>query len=139
MPGIDPALYLGGQPIGYGWSDHFLGSEFNMNPEAIRAGIPDSILALSGIYEFDSGLQVFANITDVSAVYSGFSQAVELPAYTLVNAGLKFDAGQWSFTFNGKNLTDERYFRSNFPNLFGGTIVLPELPRSYQFRASYSF
>ena len=78
-------------------------------------------------------------MTDVSSVYSGYSQAVKLPAYTLVNAGIKFDLGDWSFTFNGKNLTDERYFRSNFPNLFGSTIVLPELPRHYQMNASFKF
>jgi iron complex outermembrane receptor protein len=39
----------------------------------------------------------------------------------------------------GKNLTDERYFRANFPNLFGGTIVLPELPRSMQAGVAFNF
>lgn len=132
MPHIDPALHLGGQPGGFIRSAE-------VNPKAIRAGIPDRILALSAIYEFGNGTQAFASVTDVTEVYSGYSQAVELPAYTLVNAGFKFDVGSWSFTLNGKNLTDEKYFRSNFPNLFGGTIVLPELPRSYQVRASYTF
>ena len=26
------------------------------------------------------------------------------------------------------NVTDEEYFRANFPNLFGSVVVLPELP-----------
>ena len=75
----------------------------------------------------------------MESVYSGFSQTVKLPAYTLVNAGLKYDLSGWSLTLTGKNLTDERYFRANFPNLFGSAIVLPELPRHYQASVEYRF
>ena len=96
-------------------------------------------MSASVIYDFQSGISGFASVTDVASVYSGYSQAVKLPAYTLVNAGIKFDIGNWAITLNGKNLTDERYFRSNFPNLFGSTIVLPELPRHYQVNASFKF
>ena len=74
---------------------------------------------------------------DVDAVHSGFSNSVTLPGYTLVNAGLVVERGDWTFTAAAKNLTDERYFRANFPNLFGGVIVLPELPRYYQARIQY--
>ena len=35
--------------------------------------------------------------------------------------------------------TNERYFRSNFPDLFGESIVLPELPRSWLVSAAYKF
>lgn len=132
LPQVDPALFYGGAAVGNVYAAE-------ANPRALRAGIPDRILSASVIYDFQNGVQGFASVTDVESAYSGFSQAVKLPAYTLVNAGIKFDAGDWSFTFNGKNLTDERYFRSNFPNLFGGTIVLPELPRHYQLNASFKF
>ena len=57
------------------------------NPKAIRAGIPDKILSGSVIYDFQNGVSGFASVTDVTSVYSGYSQAVKLPAYTLVNAG----------------------------------------------------
>jgi iron complex outermembrane receptor protein len=132
LPHIDPALIYGAAASG-----DVLTSE--ANPNAIRAGIPDQIIAASAIYDLQNGVSGFVSVTDVSSVYSGFSQAVKLPAYTLVNAGVKWNAGQWSFTLNGKNLTGERYFRSNFPNLFGGVIVLPELPRHYQLNASFKF
>ncbi len=132
IPHIDPALFYGGAAVG-----NIFTSE--SNPKAIRAGIPDRILSASAIYNLQNGVSGFVSVTDVTSVYSGFSQAVKLPAYTLVNAGIKWDAGSWSFTLNGKNLTDERYFRANFPNLFGSTIVLPELPRHYQFNASFKF
>jgi iron complex outermembrane receptor protein len=42
-------------------------------------------------------------------------------------------------SLSGKNITDEEYFRANFPNLFGGTIVLPELPRHFNARFQYKF
>lgn len=38
------------------------------------------------------------------------------------------DADDWTASFSVKNLTDEKYFRSNFPDLFGAQIILPELP-----------
>ena len=132
IPHIDPALIYGGTANGFVYAA-------DSNPKAIRAGIPDTILSASVIYDFQNGVSGFASLTDVASVYSGYSQAVKLPAYTLINAGVKFDLGNWSITVNGKNLTDERYFRSNFPNLFGSTIVLPELPRHYQVNASFKF
>ena len=132
LPGIDPTLFYGGAVVGNIYTAE-------SNPKAIRAGIPDRILSGSILYDFSENISGFASVTDVTSVYSGYSQAVKLPAYTLVNAGIKFDIGDWSFTVNGKNLTDERYFRSNFPNLFGSTIVLPELPRHYQINASFKF
>ena len=78
-------------------------------------------------------------MVDVEEVASGFSAAVTLPAYTLVNAGLSYQAEDWSFNLTVKNLTDERYFRSNFPDLFGSQIVLPELPRHFNAKVTYSF
>jgi iron complex outermembrane receptor protein len=38
-----------------------------------------------------------------------------------------------------KNATNEKYFRANFTELFGSTIVLPERPRSFQATVSYKF
>jgi iron complex outermembrane receptor protein len=42
-------------------------------------------------------------------------------------------------SLQGKNLTDERYFRANFPDLFGSTVVLPELPRSFVGKVTFKF
>ena len=104
---------------------------------ARRAGIPENILALTGTYDFGNGLAVSASVVDADAVHAGFSGSVTLPAYTLVNIGMVYQTERWSFGATLKNATDERYFRSNFPNLFGGVIVLPELPRHVQARLRY--
>ena len=62
-----------------------------------------------------------------------------LPAYTLLNMTLGWESESWNVSLTGKNLTDERYFRSNFPNLFGSNIVLPELPRHFLAKVQYTF
>ena len=104
---------------------------------ARRAGIPENIVSLTGTYAFGNGLAVSASVVDVDAAHSGFANSVRLPAYTLVNAGFVFERGNWTLTATAKNLSDERYFRANFPNLFGGVIVLPELPRHVVGRLQY--
>ena len=131
LPDTDPTSFYGGTVGGF--------VTLATNPKALRTGVPENIISLSAIYNFHNGLQLFASVIDVDSAYSGFSRSVKLPAYTLVNAGAKVDLDRWSFTVTAKNLTDERYFRANFPNLFGSAIVLPELPRHYQASVAYNF
>ena len=109
------------------------------NPEARRTGLPENIISLGASYELNDRLRVFGSVVAVDSVYSGFSRAVKLPAYTLVNAGIEARAGRFSFAFTARNLGNERYFRANFPNLFGSVLVLPELPRHYQASLRYRF
>lgn len=130
LPAINPALLFGGQ----------IGGPVNVAASGgRRAGMPENIYSVYGTYLFDNGISVSASVTDVDSVASGFSNSIILPAYTLVNMTLGYETESWKFSLTGKNLTDERYFRSNFPNLFGSTIVLPELPRHFIAKAQYSF
>ncbi|MEM1403166.1 MAG: TonB-dependent receptor plug domain-containing protein [Pseudomonadota bacterium] len=125
----DPSLAFGGAPVGLPQS----------GDASRRAGVPENIYTLTATYAFDNGLALSGSVIDVDEVISGFSGAVTLPAYTLVNAGISYETDNWTFQVNGKNLTDERYFRSNFPNLFGSQIALPELSRNFQARVAYKF
>ncbi len=136
MPGVDGAAMYGGvvQSINIGAV-----GEGGINPKAKKAGVPENIYSLTATYDFQNGFAANASIVDVDATYSGFSNAVKLPAYTLVNAGVNYQAADWSVSLTVKNLTDERYFRSNFPDLFGSTIVLPELPRHFNAKFAYKF
>jgi len=127
----DPTLYLGGQPIG-------LLLIPNKNASR-RAGIPTNMVSGTGTYKFDNGIAVNASIVHVDSVFSGQSQSVRLPAYTLVDLGGSYETGNWMFRLVVKNATDARYFRANFTELFGSTIVLPEKPRSFQATVSYKF
>ena len=97
--------------------------------DARRAGMPDKIYSLLGTWDFDNGWTLNGSVVDVAATPSGFSRRVLLPSYTLVNFGAGFETRTWRINVNIKNLTNKRYFRANFPNLYGGAVVLPELPR----------
>ncbi len=130
LPTIDPWLFYGGAIKG----------DLDATPTgAVRAGVPKNILSLTGTYDFQNGFAISASIADVDEAPSGFTNAVILPAYTLVNAGVNYETENWLVSVTGKNLTDERYFRSNFPNLFGSVIVLPELPRHFIAKMEYKF
>ncbi|WP_375428302.1 TonB-dependent siderophore receptor [uncultured Sphingomonas sp.] len=120
----DPSLYLGGQPIG-----------LIPIPDADasrRAGIPTNLYSATATYGFDNGLAFNASVVHVGSVFSGQSRVVRLPAYTVFDIGASFEKDDWLFRLVVKNATDERYFRANFTELFGSTIVLPEKPRSFQ-------
>ena len=130
LPLVPPELLFGGQ----------LGALVNNAASGgRRSGMPENIYSLYGTYLFDNGLTISASMSDVEDVFSGYTNSVKLPAYTLYNMTLGWESEQWKFSLTGKNLTDERYFRANFPNLFGSTIVLPELPRHFVAKAQYSF
>jgi iron complex outermembrane receptor protein len=104
-----------------------------------RAGMPENIYSVTGTYDFTERFAGHFSVVHAEEADAGLSGSVELPDYTLVNVGFLWQTDQWLFGINGKNLTDEEYFRSNFPNLFGGTIVLPELPRHYAATLQYNF
>ena len=129
VPGIQPAALYGGALVGRIVQPGVAGAR--------RAGVPEEIWSLTGTYDFGNGLALTASAVDVAATPASFSKSVLLPAYTLVNMGVVFERGNWTFSATAKNLTDERYFRANFPNLFGGAIVLPELPRHYSGRIEF--
>lgn len=106
---------------------------------ARRAGMPENVFTLTGTYDFTDSFAAHFSVVDAEEVPSSFSGSVELPDYTLLNLGAVYYTENWQFSVNVKNVTDEQYFRANFPNLFGGTIVLPELPRHYTATLKYSF
>ena len=128
----DPSIYYGGQPFG-------LTALGGTEEGAKRAGIPENLYSFTATYEFDNGLAISGSVTDVEEVFSGQSQVVRLPAYTLVDIGASYAVDNWLFRVNILNATDEEYFRANFTELFGSTIVLPEEPRSVQASIIYKF
>jgi iron complex outermembrane receptor protein len=133
LRGVNPALMYGGA----------VGGNIPVNPNgSLKAGLPKILYSVNVYLSADPWVQGSSGsvtTTHSSFAYSGFSEAVKLPAYTLVNAGLRYEHGSWSVNAQVKNLTDARYFRSNFPDLFGSSVVLPELPRNYLVSGAYKF
>jgi len=134
LPGVDPSLLYGGAVA----SLVIVPNE----AKARKAGIPENVYSLYAIFSGEGRWKGFTGSiggTHVDSVWSGFAQTVRLPAYTLVNAGIHYETTRWQVGLQGKNLTNERYFRSNFPDLFGDSVVLPELPRNYLLSATFKF
>lgn len=132
--GVSPASLAGGAVLGF--------LPVSGDQAAQKAGIPDKVYSLNALLNFDKwlpGVSGSVGFTHADAVYSGFARAIKLPAYTLLNAGLHYEKGHWKAGLQGKNLTNEKYFRSNFPDLYGDNIVLPELPRNYVLELGYKF
>jgi iron complex outermembrane recepter protein len=132
LQGVDPSLAYGG----------VIPSIVLVDGDAKKAGIPENLYSLYGLFSFTgawSGLTASVGLTHVDSVPSGFSETIMLPAYTLVNAGLHYETGKWKVGIQGKNLTNEHYFRSNFPDLFGSSVVLPELPRNWLASLDFKF
>jgi iron complex outermembrane receptor protein len=136
IKGVNPALAFGGvlpSLVAPSTSDEQLWR---------KAGIPENIYSVYALFSLTGPLEGLTGSiggTHVDSVFSGFSKVIKLPAYTLVNASVYYETRSWKVGLQGKNLLDERYFRSNFPDLFGSTVVLPELPRSYLVSAAYKF
>ncbi|NKF24229.1 TonB-dependent receptor [Solimonas sp. C16B3] len=130
--GVDPADMYGGVING-----------LVLTTDGRKQGVPENVYSIYLIYSFDGtildGLTGTVGMTHVDSTYSGFSKAVKLPSYTLVNAGTNYESKHWKFGLQGKNLTNEKYFRSNFPDLFGSSVVLPELPRNWTMSLAYKF
>ena len=135
----------GDLPAGVNPADMYGGTVAAIIPagDGRKAGIPENMYSLNLLYNIDkgmfSGVSGTIGVIHADSVYSGFSKAVKLPAYTLLNAGVSYETKDWKIALYGKNLTNERYFRSNFPDLFGSNVVLPELPRNYQATVTYKF
>jgi iron complex outermembrane receptor protein len=135
----------GDLPAGVNPADMYGGTVAAIIPagDGRKAGIPENMYSLNLLYNIDkgmfSGVSGMIGVIHADSVYSGFSKAVKLPAYTLLNAGISYETKDWKVALYGKNLTNERYFRSNFPDLFGSSVVLPELPRNYQATVTYKF
>lgn len=142
LKGVDPSLMYGGA-VGAVFLAPTLES-------ARKGGIPENMFSVYAIVSLQDlttsvgngllqGLTGSLGVTHVDSAWSGFSKTIRLPAYTLLNAGIHYEDTHWKLGLEGKNLTDERYFRANFPDLFGESVVLPELPRNFLFSAAYKF
>lgn len=127
----DPSLFLGGQPGGL--------VPIPNKEASRRQGIPTNLVSGTATYAFDNGIALSGSVVHVDSVFSGQSRVVRLPAYTLVDLGASYTTGPFLFRVTVKNATDATYYRANFTELFGSTIVLPERPRSFQATVAYKF
>lgn len=61
--------------------------------------------------------------------------AFDLPSYTVADAGVSLERGQYRVRFNVSNLTDKVYY----PASYSRTFVMPGEPRTYRVGLAYDF
>jgi len=127
LPNVDPSAIYGGTVSG------------SVAGPAQKAGIPENSYSLVLQYSFLENWSALLTYFHADETPSGFTGSVILPSYDLFNAGITYAKDAWEFSANFKNITDEKYYRSNFPNLFGSSVVLPERPFHWELSATYKF
>ncbi len=104
-----------------------------------RPGVPDKTLSFNTTYRNNGGWGVNVGFSYIADVHADRLKQLKLPDAFVINGALYYGTERWEIKFTGKNLLDERYFRGNFPGLFGGVTVLPQLPITSEVTFTYKF
>lgn len=129
LPNVDPATWFGA----------IIGGNHEVGTEPLRGALPEKIFSVSASYKWTDNITTSLNVTDVDETEPSVLGGIVLPAYTLVNASAVYSTEKYTAGFYMNNLTDETYFRGNFPSLYGNNAILPELPRNWKAEVSYKF
>ena len=128
LSGFDPAQQYGGT----------IGTTLTGEIARERVGVPEYVASLFGNYRWNNW-NGSLGVSYYDDTFSGAGKTVKLPEAYLVTGSVGYTRGAWSAKATVNNALDERYFRSLFPDIFGDVVVLPELPRTFEFRVRYDF
>ena len=110
-----------------------------MVDHAERPGLPDKTLSFNTTWRSNGPWEANLGVSYIAEVSGDRLKQLSLPSAFLVNAAVVYNTERWTIRAIGKNLTDERYFRGNFPGLFGGVTVLPQLPVHWEISLTHKF
>ena len=132
LPQIDPALIWGGAVSG-----NFVVSSDGSEPP--RGGIPENVYSLSVAYKITPKWGANMSYTMVDEVHPSPTETLTLPSYDLLNASISYSTETFAARLNLNNITDEKYYRANFPGLYGNLSVLPEKPFNWTADVTFKF
>jgi iron complex outermembrane recepter protein len=121
------------------WYGGIIGGNIKVGEEPLRGGIPEQTYSMSASYKLTDTLNFNASLTSVDEVASGVLGTLILPAYELVNLSMVYSKPTFTAGLFVNNVTNETYFRGNFPSLYGNNAILPELPRNWRAEVTYKF
>ena len=104
-----------------------------------RPGIPDKTLSFNTTWRSSGPWEANLGVTYLAPVAGDRLTQLALPEALIVNGAIVYNTERWNIRFIGRNITDERYFRGNFPGLFGGVTVLPQLPANWEVSVTHKF
>ncbi len=116
-----------------------IGGNIAVGNAPLRGGIPKVTWSTSASFKVTPQFNVNASLTSVDSVASGVLGTLILPSYKLVNLSAIWDGKKVKLGAFLDNATNEKYFRGNFPSVYGSNSVLPELPRNWRAEVTYKF
>ena len=129
MPQIDPASWYGG----------IIGANVAVGPSVPRGGIPETTWSLSGTQRWTENFRTGFTFTSVDETASSVLGGIVLPDYETLNLNATYSTDTYRVSLYVNNVTDELYFRGNFPSLYGNNNVLPSAPRNWAAEFVYKF
>jgi iron complex outermembrane recepter protein len=129
VPNVDPASIFGA----------IIGGNHVVGTDPLRGALPEKIYSLSASYRWTENITTSLSVTDVDETNPSVLGGIVLPDYTLVNLSAVYSTEKFTAGVYVNNVTDETYFRGNFPSLYGNNAILPEMPRSWKAEVSYKF
>ena len=106
---------------------------------ATKQGNPRTQLGLSTQYQMHNGLGLTLSGNYFSSVCSGRLCAVELPAASVIDAGLFWDARDWHIKLDILNALDERYYRARTGDALGDALAQAMPARHWQLTLKRTF
>lgn len=77
--------------------------------------------------------------TSVDETEASVIGGIVLPDYQVLSLTGSYERGKMRVSLYVNNVTDELYFRGNFPSLYGNNNVLPQLPLNWSAEVVYKF
>jgi hypothetical protein len=102
-------------------------------------GYPNLQLGSSANYAFKSGLSLGMSMNYNTAVQSGWSQKLILPAYALWNGSVGYRWKGWSMKVDVMNAFDKVYFKARIGGSAGDQLLTAGLPRRFLYTLSKTF
>ena len=129
FPDVEPADLFGG----------IIGAEVYVDDWSPRGGIPKQSWGFTATQKWNDRLRSSFSWNWVDETYASVVPGVLLPKYNVLNLNLSYSSEDIRFALHLSNLGDERYFRGNYPSLYGNNTVLPSKPFSWLAEMSYRF
>ena len=129
LPHIDPTTIFGG----------LIGANHHVGRKAPRGGIPEATWSLSGMQQWTERFRTGFTYTSVDETEASVIGGIVLPDYQVLSLTGSYERGKMRVSLYVNNVTDELYFRGNFPSLYGNNNVLPQLPLNWSAEVVYKF
>ncbi len=99
------------------------------------ANAPKFSAALWGVQRLSPSWRVGVGVRHQSKSFASTTNAVALPAYTVMDVGVFHESGPWSLTLSLRNVTGKKYYVSSTNDLG----ILPGAPRTVLLTARYVY